>query len=93
MTKIDTQAIEEDWKKRGYSCDLMVDPPGQQWEDFTHPTDEVVVVLEGTMEFEVEGQTSRPQPGQELFIPARAIHSARNIGSTAVRWLYGYKKS
>jgi quercetin dioxygenase-like cupin family protein len=46
-------------------------------------------VLEGDMEFEVEGQVHQPQPGQELLIPVAAVHSARNIGSTTARWLYG----
>jgi len=44
------------------------------------------------MEFEVEGKICHPQPGEELLIPAGAIHSARNIGDTTARWLYGYKQ-
>ena len=86
----DRQQIAADWAARGFSCDLWTDPPGQSWEDFTHATDEVVIVLEGEMEFEVEGDGHHPQPGEELFIPAGAVHSARNIGSTTARWLYGY---
>jgi len=31
-----------------------------------------------------------PKPNQELLIPAGAVHSARNIGSTTAHWLYGY---
>ena len=49
-----------------------------------------MIVLEGEMEFEIEGDIHHPQPGEELFIPAGAVHSARNIGSTTARWLYGY---
>jgi hypothetical protein len=30
--------------------------------------------------------------GVELLIPAGAIHSARNIGATTARWLFGYKR-
>jgi quercetin dioxygenase-like cupin family protein len=86
----DRQQIAADWAARGFSCGLWTDPPGQRWEDFTHATDEVVIVLEGQMEFEVEGKVRHPQPGEELFIPAGAVHSARNIGSTTARWLYGY---
>jgi quercetin dioxygenase-like cupin family protein len=82
-----------DWSQRGFSCDLWTDPPGQRWEDFTHDTDELVMVLEGDMEFEVEGQMHHPETGEELLIPAGAVHSARNIGSTTARWLYGYKGS
>jgi quercetin dioxygenase-like cupin family protein len=72
---------------------LWTDQPGQKWEDFTRATDEVVIDLEGEMEFEVEGQVCHPQPGEELQIPAGAVQSARNIGSTTVQWLYGYQKN
>jgi len=86
------QQIAADWAARGFSCDLWTDPPGQRWEDFVHDTDELVTVLEGEMEFEVEGEVHHPQQGEELLIPARANHSARNIGSSTARWLYGYKR-
>ena len=89
-TMTDRQQIAADWKARGFSCNLWTDPPGQRWEDFTHTTDEVVIVLEGEMEFEVEGEVHHPQQGEELFIPAGAVHSARNIGNATARWLYGY---
>jgi len=46
--------------------------------------------LEGRMEFEIEGTIHHPDPGEELFIPAGAVHSARNIGKVTARWLYGY---
>ena len=86
----DRDSIASAWRRRGYSCELWTDPPGQRWENFTHATDEIVIVLEGEMEFEVEGTVIHPPPGQELFIPAGAVHSARNIGVTTARWLYGY---
>jgi len=86
----DRQQIAADWASRGFSCDLWTDLPLRRWEDFTHATDEVVIVLEGEMEFEVESKVHHPQPGEELFITAGAVHSARNIGDTTARWLYGY---
>jgi len=85
--------IAADWEARGFSCDLWTDPPGQCWEDFTHATDEVVVVLDGEMEFEIEGEVHHPQSGQELLIPAGAVHSARNIGGSTAHWLYGYRNA
>ena len=84
--------VAADWTSRGFSCELWTDPPGQRWENFTHATDEVVLVLEGEMEFEIEGSVHRPEPGRELLIPAGVVHSARNIGRTTARWLYGYRK-
>jgi quercetin dioxygenase-like cupin family protein len=88
----DRQQIAADWALRGFSCDLWTDAPRQRWEDFTHAADELVAVLEGDMEFEVEGQVHHPQPGDELLIPAGAVHAARNIGTTTARWLYGYRR-
>ncbi len=92
MTMADRERTAESWASRGFSCDLWVDPPGQRWEDFTHRTDEVVTVVEGTMEFEIEGNIHRPKPGEELLVPAGSLHSARNIGDSTARWLYGYKR-
>ena len=92
MKTIDREQVAADWAARGFSCELWVDPPGRRWEDFTHRTDELVLVLEGAMEFEVEDRVVRPAPGEELLIPAGARHSARNVGGTTARWLYGYRR-
>ena len=90
MPAVNRQRVASDWAARGFSCDMWVDPPGQRWEDFVHASDELVMVVEGEVEFEISGETSRPEPGQELFIPAGALHSVRNIGAVTARWLYGY---
>lgn len=90
---VDRNAVEQDWAARGFSCDLWVDPPDQCWEDFVHRVDEVVIVVEGRMEFEIDGAVETPEPGRELFIPAGAVHSARNRGNTTARWLYGYRRN
>src|SRR6516165_2735039 len=70
MARIDREQVKPDWTKQGFSCDLWIDKPGQRWEDFTHPTDEVVLVLEGEMEFEIAGKVCHPEFGEELLIPA-----------------------
>jgi quercetin dioxygenase-like cupin family protein len=88
---VDWEAVSRVWASRGFSCGLWVDPPGQRWEDFVHDTDELVIVIEGQMEFEVDGEVHHPKVGAELFIPAGASHSARNVGSSTARWLYGYR--
>ena len=91
MTAMNKQNVSKDWAARGFSCDLWVDPPGQRWEDFVHATDELVLVVEGELEFEINGVISHPKIGEELFIPVGAVHSVRNIGSQTARWLYGYR--
>ncbi|MCS6800095.1 MAG: cupin domain-containing protein [Myxococcota bacterium] len=89
---VDVGAVERDWRQRGFSCDVWVDPPGQVWADYVHDVDELVMVVEGEVEFEIDGVVHRPAVGEELFIPARAPHTVRNVGRGTSRWLYGYRR-
>ena len=83
--------IAEAWGRQGYDCQLWVDEPGQEWHDFVHATDELVVLIEGDLEVEVAGQRARLKPGDEVLIPAGARHSVFNRGTSTARWLFGYK--
>ena len=87
---LDAEAVAADWRARGYSCKQFVDPPGQQWLDFTHATNELVVVVEGRLEMVVGGERVEMGPGDEIFIPARANHSVINIHPGTSHWLFGY---
>jgi mannose-6-phosphate isomerase-like protein (cupin superfamily) len=92
MRPVDRNVVSRRWRQRGFSCDLWVDPAGQIWADFVHDVDELVLVVEGEVEFEIEGKRFRPQQGEELLIPAGSMHTVRNIGGRELRWLYGYKR-
>ena len=48
--------IKESWRSRGYSFGIFQDPPKQVWANFVHKTDELVVVAEGEIEIEIEGE-------------------------------------
>jgi mannose-6-phosphate isomerase-like protein (cupin superfamily) len=85
--------VRSGWRRRGYSCDLWTDPPGQVWRDYVHRVDELLMVVEGELELEIAGHEHRARPGQEFFIPAGAVHTVRNVGGTTARWLYGYRAS
>ena len=50
-SRVDQAAVERSWRERGFSCGLWVDPPGQVWADYVHDTDELVMVVEGDVEF------------------------------------------
>ena len=65
----------------------------QDWfgQILSHRTDELVVLAEGEIEIEIEGKSQQSQIGDEVFIPANAIHTVRNIGKTNNVWYYGYK--
>ncbi len=47
-----------------------------------HPGEEVIYVLEGSLEYDVDGQPpTRVSAGEGLMVPAETVHAARNVGS------------
>jgi uncharacterized protein YdcH (DUF465 family)/quercetin dioxygenase-like cupin family protein len=87
---VDPGAVARDWAGRGYSCRLFTDPPGQEWIDYVHDTNELVTVVEGRLELEMRGERYALAPGDELFIPRGVSHTVRNMHTGTTRWLYGY---
>ena len=87
---VDQAAVAADWRARGFSCGLFVDPPGQAWNDFVHATNELVTVLDGQLELTIEGESFEVGPGDEAVIPEGALHSVRNTHNGTTRWLFGY---
>ena len=56
--------------------------PGVAFGKHWHPGEEIVYVLEGSLEYQVEGKPAITlEAGDVLFIPARAIHAAKNVGT------------
>ena len=56
--------------------------PGYVAPRHTHPGEEIIYVLEGTLEYQIEGQPpATVKPGDVLFVPAGTIHAAKNVGS------------
>jgi quercetin dioxygenase-like cupin family protein len=48
----------------------------------THPGEEIIYVLEGSLEYQVEGQPpTTVKAGDVLFVPAGTIHAVKNVGS------------
>jgi quercetin dioxygenase-like cupin family protein len=46
-----------------------------------HPGEEIIYVLEGTLEYEIDGQhPTRVSAGEALMVPAEAVHAVRNVG-------------
>jgi quercetin dioxygenase-like cupin family protein len=47
-----------------------------------HPGEEVIYVLEGSLEYQIDGQ--QPQTyhsGEALTVPAETVHAVRNVGT------------
>jgi quercetin dioxygenase-like cupin family protein len=56
--------------------------PGYVSPRHTHPGEEIIYVVNGTLEYEVEGRPPMTlKAGEVLFIPTRTIHAAKNVGS------------
>ena len=56
--------------------------PGVTFRQHSHPGEEIIYVLEGVWEYQVEGKKAmRLEAGDVLFIPAGVKHGAKNVGS------------
>jgi quercetin dioxygenase-like cupin family protein len=68
--------------------DLAPDAPAIR---HTHPGEEVIYILEGSLEYEIEGEPSRTfTAGEALTVPAGRVHSVRNVGSGTASELATY---
>lgn len=57
-------------------------PPGIGAPRHSHPGEEVIYVIEGSLEYALDGKPPVTlKAGEVLFIPAGTIHSAKNVGS------------
>ena len=55
--------------------------PGAAFGRHTHPGEEIAYVIEGSLEYQVDGKPQVTlEAGEVLFIPAGTIHAARNVG-------------
>lgn len=65
--------------------------PGVKAPRHSHPGEEIAYVLEGTLEYQIDGQPPVTlTAGQTLFIPAGAVHSAHNVGDGESKELATY---
>ena len=65
--------------------------PGVTAPKHKHPGAEIIYVLEGSLQYQLEGQPPVTlKAGDVLFVPAETVHSARNVGSTNAAELATY---
>ncbi|WP_229429172.1 cupin domain-containing protein [Massilia sp. ST3] len=76
-----TEAVRHDFDGGREAIQVRVDfGPGAAFPKHSHPGVEIAYVLEGTVEYELEGKPVVLKAGEALYIPAGAVHSARNPG-------------
>ena len=65
--------------------------PGVAFPAHSHPGEEIAYVIEGVLEYRLEGKPPVTlKAGEVLFIPAGAVHSAKNVGSSNAAELATY---
>ena len=56
--------------------------PGSFATRHKHPGEEIIYVLEGTLEYQIDGSPAVVlKAGDVLFVPAGAVHRAKNVGT------------
>lgn len=68
--------------------DVDLDAPAiKHW----HPGEEVIYVVAGTLEYEIDGEPGRiVNAGEALTVPAERVHSVRNAGDVIATELATY---
>jgi len=56
-----------------------------------HPGEEIIYVLEGSLEYQVEGKPPTTlEAGEVFFVPAETVHAVKNVGTTNAAELATY---
>jgi quercetin dioxygenase-like cupin family protein len=65
--------------------------PGVAFPRHTHPGEEIIYVLAGSLEYDLEGRPAVTlRAGDVLFVPAGTVHAAKNVGSDTASELATY---
>ena len=51
-----------------------------------HPWEEIIIIKEGTVEVQLNGQSQRAGPGSVLFFAPQDLHGLRNVGETVASY-------
>ncbi|MBI5104244.1 MAG: cupin domain-containing protein [Solirubrobacterales bacterium] len=65
-------------------------PPGCRLPRHTDSAEEVIVVVDGEAEVEVDGREAPLGPGEHAIVPAHVPHEVRNAGPHLLRFLAVY---
>lgn len=76
-----TEAVRHDFDGQREAVQVRVDfGPHASFPAHTHPGVEIAYVLEGKVEYVMDGKPVVLKAGDALYIPAGKVHSARNVG-------------
>lgn len=86
-----TETVRSDFDGNREAIQVRVDfAAGAAFPRHSHPGVEIAYVLTGVIEYEMNGKTYRLKAGESLYIPAGAVHSAKNVASGTTSELATY---
>jgi quercetin dioxygenase-like cupin family protein len=86
-----SEALRHDFDGGREAIQTRVDfGPHVAFPKHAHPGVELAYVLQGEIEYVVDGKAVILKAGQALYIPAGAVHSARNLGGAIASELATY---
>ena len=80
VTRIDLQRHDLSIPGREALQVIVEVAPGATAPLHTHPGEEIIYILEGTLEYEIGGKLARVKAGDVLFVAVGTPHLARNVG-------------
>ncbi len=63
-------------KKTGF-VEVQYDVKDQEHPSHTHPTDEILHILEGSLTFTVEKETAICSAGDRIYLPKETLHGSK----------------
>lgn len=63
---------------------LMRKPAGTGAEPHSHPNEQWIYVMEGTLDADVDGNKQRVEAGSVIYVPSNVVHSTRVAGDRDV---------
>ncbi|MBL7714080.1 MAG: cupin domain-containing protein [Bdellovibrionales bacterium] len=76
----------------GYESFTWYDVPGATYRRHKHDYDECIWVIQGSMQFEIEGETCLLNPGDRLYLP-KSLHHTAEVPGRGVSYLVGQKRT
>ncbi|PQP02081.1 cupin domain-containing protein [Massilia phosphatilytica] len=77
-----TELVRQDFDTTREAIQVRVDfGPGAAFPRHSHPGVEIAHVLQGSVEYVLDGKPVILKTGDSVYIPAGVVHSARNAGS------------
>ena len=76
-----TETVRSEFDSTREAVQVRVDfAAGASFPKHSHPGVEIAYVLNGVIEYELNGKVVRLKAGESIYIPAGAVHSAKNVG-------------